>query len=450
MDRHISPGRVGGSIRVPASKSHTIRALFIALSADGTSRIGRPLESPDGRAALSFARALGAEVHTEPQDDDRAWVVTPPDRPMPPENIVDVGNSGTTLYFAIATAARVEGFAVLTGDEQIRRRPAGPLLDAVTELGATAISTRQNDCAPIVVGGGLEGGTVSIECPTSQYLSALLLAAPFAEQRTDIDVRLLNEKPYVDMTVDWLCSHGVALERDGYARFSIEPGAAFSPVDRDIPGDWSSAAFFILAAVAAQSDLFLEGLDPGDSQGDKAIVDYLAQMGVPFEWDTERLLVRGSAVETPEPVDFDLNATPDALPAMALAAAFANGNSTLGNVPQARIKETDRIAVLRRELAKVGVEAEELPDGLVVHGKGRPAAGRRVGGASGAPGAGNHGGALTGGVVDSHGDHRIAMAFAAAALGAGEAITIHNADCAEITVPGFYGLLEEMRRGAST
>ncbi len=442
MDRRISPGRIGGSIRVPASKSHTIRALFIALSADGPSRIGRPLESQDGVAALSCIRALGAQVHTEPHgpcQNDRAWIVTPTEKLLPPENVIDVGNSGTALYFAIATAARIHGFAVLTGDEQIRRRPAGPLLEALTELGATAISTRQNDCAPIVVGGGLEGGSVLIDCPTSQYLSALLLAAPFANETIRIDVGLLNERPYIDMTIDWMRSHGVPVEREGYDRFAIAPTAAFSPVEKDIPGDWSSAAFFMLAALAAQSDLRLEGLDSTDSQGDKAIVDYLAKMGVPIERTDTALLVRGSMIDAPAAVELDLNATPDALPAMALAAAFADGTSTLGNVPQARIKETDRIAVLRQELAKVGVEAEELPDGLVVHGKGRRA--------PASPGGPRPAGGIAGGEIDSHGDHRIAMAFAAAALGAGAPITIHNADCAEITVPGFFDLLDDIQRG---
>lgn len=341
-----------------------------------------------------------------------------------PDSIVDVGNSGTTLYLALAIAALGKGCSVFSGDAQIRRRSADSLLTALRGLGATAFSTRGNGCAPLVVGGPWKGGRVSLECPTSQYLSALLIAAPLAPQGTvtEIDVPLLNERPYIEMTLSYLDRQGIpyeaALDRSW---FRIPGGASYTVVDGPVAGDFSSAAFPACAAIISGGSVDLLGLDPEDTQGDKALFTMLAKMGCELQWTKSggehRLsLRRGIRFEGAE---FDLNDTPDALPALAVSACYAHGETRLVNVANARIKETDRISTMKQELQKLGARIEERPDGLVIHG-----------------------GPLSGGTVNGHEDHRVVMAMAIAALGASGPVEIEGTQAASVTYPGFLDLLE--------
>jgi len=417
----VERSALGGSVRIPGSKSHTIRAVVIASLAEGTSTIREPLDSLDTLACVRVCRGLGADIQHPhpgplPEGEGGRWVVTGTGgRLTTPADVLDVGNSGTTLYVTLSTAALGRGWSVFTGDEQTRRRPAGPLLDALLVLGADAFSTRGNGCAPIVIRGPLRGGRVAIECPTSQYLTSLLLNCPLAEGDTTIEVPLLNERPYVEMTLSWLDRQGIRYEREGFRRFHVPGGQAYKPFGRAIPGDFSSATFFLAAAAVTGCELTLLGLDRDDPQGDKAVVDYLAAMGAEVEWLPEGVRIRGRGLTGGE---FDLNATPDALPAMAVAACVAEGETRLVNVPQARIKETDRIAVMREELAKMGARVEELPDGLVVQG-----------------------GSLRGAAVDGHADHRVVMALAVAGLAAEGRTEIATAQAAAVTFPSFVDLM---------
>lgn len=200
MVQHISPATVAGRTQAPASKSHTIRALLIASLAAGVSRVDKPLESDDATSCVETCRSLGAGLTW---NDEGAYYIVDgvSGRPAAPVSTVDVGNSGTTLYLAMSTAALAEGTTTFTGDEQIQRRSAAPLLQALTDLGAPSTSNAGNGCAPLTVRGRLAGGSTSIECPTSQYLSSLLLACPLAEGDSHIEVPLLYERPYVDMTL---------------------------------------------------------------------------------------------------------------------------------------------------------------------------------------------------------------------------------------------------------
>jgi len=406
------PSRLGGSIRVPGSKSHTIRAVVVASLADGVSTIRQPLDSLDTQACVRVCRGLGAAIET-----GEAWKVTGTGGKLAtPSDVLDVGNSGTTFYVTLGMAALGRGWSVFTGDEQTRRRPAGPLLDALSALGAEGFSTRGNGCAPIVVRGPLRGGRASIECPTSQYLTSLLLNCPLAEGDSTIEVPLLHERPYVEMTLGWLDAQGIRYEREGFRLFRVPGGQGYKAFDRAVPADFSSATFFLVAAAITASDVTLLGLDRNDTQGDKAVVDYLAAMGARVEWLPDGLRIRGGGKL--EGGEFDLNATPDALPAMAVAACFASGETRLLNVPQARIKETDRLAVMRQELGKMGGRVEELPDGLVIQGTG-----------------------LNGAVVDGHGDHRVVMALAVAGLAAEGRTEVTTAEAAAVTFPNFVDLM---------
>lgn len=403
--------KLRGSVRIPGSKSHTIRAVVIASLAEGTSRIREPLDSLDTAACVGVCRGLGARIEL-----GREWAVTGTAGKLAcPENVLDVGNSGTTLYVTLSTAALGAGWAVFTGDEQTRSRPAGPLLDALRGLGAEAFSTRGNGRAPLVVRGPLVGGRVAIECPTSQYLTSLLLNCPLAQGESEIEVPKLNEQPYVEMTLGWLDGQGIGYEREGFRRFRVHGGQGYRAFDREIPGDFSSATFFLCAAAATGSEVTLLGLDRADTQGDKAVVEMLAAMGAEVEWLPGGVRIRGRGLKGGE---FDLNATPDALPAMAVVGCLASGETRLGNVPQARIKETDRLAVMRQELQKMGGRLRELPDGLVIQG-----------------------GALRGAPVDGHDDHRVVMALAVAGLAASGRTEVSGAEAAAVTFPTFIELM---------
>ncbi|HPD15772.1 MAG TPA: 3-phosphoshikimate 1-carboxyvinyltransferase [Planctomycetota bacterium] len=413
----VERSALGGSVRIPGSKSHTIRAVVIASLAEGTSTIRQPLESLDTLACVRVCRGLGAELRAEARTTN--WEVTGTGGKLaPPDNVLDVGNSGTTLYVTLGTAALGRGWSVFTGDDQTRRRPAGALLDALRALGAEAFSTRGDGRAPIVVRGPLRGGRASIECPTSQYLTSLLINCPLAEGDSTIDVPLLHEQPYVEMTLAWLDGQGIRYERDGFRQFRLPGGQRYQAFDRAVPADFSSATFFLCAAAITGSEVTLLGLDRADTQGDKAVVDHLAAMGARVEWLPDGLRLRGGDLRGGE---FDLNATPDALPAMAVAACFASGETRLVNVPQARIKETDRLAVMAQELSKMGARVTELPDGLVIQGKG-----------------------LRGAVVDGHDDHRVVMALAVAGLAASGRTEVTTAEAAAVTFPNFVDLMASL------
>ncbi len=337
-----------------------------------------------------------------------------------------MGNSGTTLSLAMTVAALADGQTEFTGDEQIRRRPVGPLLGALRQLGATARSLRHNGCAPLVVGGPLHGGHVTVECHSSQYLSSLLLGCPLAQEDTVIEVPLLNESPYVRMTMDWLQREGIAFRAaDDLSHFELPGGQSYPPFERATPADFSSATFFLVAAAVTGSTVLLKGLDMGDVQGDKAVVGMMAQMGCQVSETDDGLEVAGPGAL--KGARFDLNATPDALPSLAVAGCFAEGKTELLNVPQAREKETDRLAVMTRELCKMGGQVEELDDGLVVRHS-----------------------PLRGAQVDGHGDHRVVMALAVAGLAAEGRTVVAGAEAAAVTFPNFVDLMQsvgaQMRR----
>lgn len=409
----VQPAELSGAVTIPASKSHTIRGAIIAALAEGTSVLQRPLHSADAEAAVRACRGLGASIDQEPEQ----WRVTGVGGQVAvPEDVLDVGNSGTTLYVAAATAALADGYTVFTGDEQIRRRPVEPLLQALRDLGARAFTTRGNGCAPFVIGGPLRGGRTSIVCHTSQYLTALLLNCPLAAGDTELVVPQLSERPYVEMTLHWLRGQGLEYEASDDLQHYLIPGRqAYRAFTRAIPADFSSATFFLCAGAIGRGEITLHGLDMADPQGDKAVVGMLRQMGATVTEEAGLLRVSGGDLRG---TTLDLNATPDALPALAVTACFARGETRLVNVAQARLKETDRIAVMARELARLGADIEELPDGLVIRYS-----------------------PLRGATVHGHGDHRVVMALAVAGCFAEGHTDIDTAEAMAVTFPQFAELL---------
>jgi len=414
----VKKSRLKGTVAIPGSKSHTIRAVAIASLADGASLIRDPLDSSDTRAAVACYRALGAAIDTS---DPKCWKVSGTGgRIGIPEGIIDVGNSGTTLRVAMGSAAlaATDQSVSFTGDEQIQTRPVGPLIDSLNDLGAKCVSLKDNGKVPVEITGSLRGGKTAIAAATSQYLSSLLLCTPLASEDTEINVSLLNEPGYVQMTLDWLDKQQIEYENEQMRRFLVKGNQNYRAFDAHVAADFSSATFFLCGAVLAGDDVTLIGLDFADSQPDKAVVDYLRQMGATIDTGKSSVVVRSSRLHGAE---LDMNETPDALPAMAVTAAFAEGTTKLWNVPQARSKETDRIACMARELKKMDVKVEELPDGLIIEG-GRP------------------------GSAELHGwaDHRIVMALSLAGLNLDGQSSIDTAEAINVTFPDYVELMKSI------
>ena len=416
MKLSVSKSRLKGTVLIPGSKSHTIRAVAIASLAKGQSLIRNPLDSSDTQAAVACYRALGADIDTS---DPKLWKVTGTSGKItPPQKIIDVGNSGTTLRIAMGSAALAgtDQITAFTGDEQIQTRPVGPLMDALSNLGAKCKSLKNKGKVPVEIMGKLAGGKTSIAATTSQYLSSLLLCTPLAPKDTEIDVTLLNEPGYVQMTLDWLDKQQIEYENQQYRKFKIKGNQRYKAFDDSIPADFSSATFFLCAAAMSAEKVILLGLDFADSQPDKAVVDYLKAMGADISIDQNSVTVKTATLKGTE---LDLNKTPDALPAMAVTAAFAEGTTKLFNVAQARNKETDRIKCMAQELKKLDIKVEELPDGLIIVGSQPKSA-------------------------ELHGwaDHRIVMALSLAGINFDAPCIIDTAEAISVTFPGYVELMK--------
>lgn len=415
MRLEVEKSSLMGTVAIPPSKSHTIRAVALAALAEGSSQILNPLMSEDARAAINFYTALGARVY---QEEDRWLIEGVGDQLVAPEDVIDVGNSGTTCRIGIGSAALCRGYSVVTGDEQTRKRPMNSLLNALNDLGAEAFSTKGNGYLPAVIGGRLKGGETTVDGITSQFLTSLLINCPLADGDSLIRVTDLRERPYVDMTLRWLEKQEIMPQNENYETFRIQGGKSYLPFVEVIPADFSSATFFLCAAAITNSWIMLHGLDMEDTQGDKEVVNYLTDMGANIDVMDEGIRIRGADLQGRE---IDLNNTPDALPAMAAVGCFAWGETILKNVPHARIKETDRIANLAKNLRNLGADIEELPDGLVIRQS-----------------------VLRGAEVDGAGDHRVIMALGIAGLRAEGKTSIQNADAINVSFPTFVHLMNEL------
>lgn len=415
--------RLSGQVTIPGSKSHTIRAVAIAALAEGTSTIRRPLISNDALSAAESYSALGAEIDTTTPSQ---WTIKGTGGQITQKKkTINTGNSGTTMNFAIASAALAEKDVEfeLTGDHQIQYRPVGPVLQAINDLGAKGRCIRKNGCPPLLVSGKLTGGKTTIECKSSQYLSSLLIACPLAEGDTEITIPLLYEPDYVRITLDWLDKQGIQYEmKDDLSFFRIPGRQKYTAFDLPIPADFSSATFFLCAGVLTGDNVTIKGLDFNDSQPDKEVAEYLISMGADLSSTPDGIRVGFSELSGCE---IDMNRTPDALPAMAVTACFAEGETRLVNVPQAREKETDRIACMARELMKLGANVEELPDGLIIRG--------RAGGKNLSPAP-----------VNGHGDHRIVMAMSIAGMALEGKMTIDTAEAMNVTFPEYVTLMTQL------
>ena len=420
MTRKITPiNYLEGEITIPGSKSHTIRGIFIALLSKGRSYLYNPLESADTLAARNALKALGGKI----EEQENLWIIDGIGTKDLKSCHINVLNSGTTLYIAVAIAALTEESISFDGDSSIRKRSAENLLHALEDLGVE-IERSNGECVPFTIKGSLNTGSISLKAPTSQYLTALLLATPLAStEKIEIDLPLLYERPYIDMTMEWLKEQHIKIDTDKpYEKYTVYGNQSYEPFKKSIAGDYSSATFFLCAAAITQSKITLKNLFKDDPQGDKAILKILAEMGCEITRESaNQITITGKPLRG---LRVDLNNIPDSLPALSVLACYAEGETIIYNVENARIKETDRIKAMYTELSKLGANIKEQQDGLIIQG-GKP---------------------LQGGTIHSYHDHRIIMAFAIGALKAKGEIIIDDTSAVEVTFPSFFKELEKLSR----
>jgi 3-phosphoshikimate 1-carboxyvinyltransferase len=415
---HVESSVLHGRVVIPPSKSHSLRALLFASLATGTSRLTGIISSPDTDAMIIACRVLGANIE---QYGD-LYLVEGCSRTVPggaqqveDEALsIDVGNSGIVLRFATAVGAIGSKLMKVTGDTSIcSNRPMGELLHALQQLGVSAMSLLGNGFAPLSIQGPIRSGVAHLNGSDSQPVSALLIAAAFSEQEVELIVENPGEKPWIDLTLEWLTKLERPVWQEEYRHYRIKGGGPPLGFDYEVPGDLSSAAFPVIAALVTHSSISVANVDMNDTQGDKKLFSVLERMGAQINFSEEKgeLAVLPSQLRG---IEVDINDFIDALPILAAVATFAEGETRIYNGAVARQKECNRISVMAEELKKMGALIEELEDGLVVQGS-----------------------PLHGATFSSHGDHRVAMALAVAALGASGESCIEGIECVAKTYPEF-------------
>jgi 3-phosphoshikimate 1-carboxyvinyltransferase len=411
-------GPLDAVVRVPGSKSLTARAMVAAALASGASVLRDAAICDDTVFMADGLRALGVEVELS----GNAFRISGTGGSLGETgDTLFLGNAGTAMRFLTAVACLGRGLYVLDGSPRMRERPIQYLLDALSSLGATARSVEGNGCPPVQIEAeGIQGGVVAMRGDkSSQYFTAILLAAPYASH--DVKLRVegdLVSKPYVDMTTDVMRDFGVSVERDGYESFTVSAGQIYDSRDYIIEGDWSAASYFLAAAAITGGKVRVENVSPESRQGDKGFVQVLERMGCRSKVDPKGVEIQSSGKLGG--IDVDLNAMPDVAQTLAVTALFTEGETTIRSVANLRLKECDRISATATELEKLGATVEEFPDGLRI-----------------LPGE------LHGAEIDTYDDHRMAMSFALAGLRVPD-VVIKNPDCVTKTFPDFFKTLESI------
>jgi len=415
-----APGPVRGVVRPPGSKSYTNRALVLAALADGKSTLSGALFSDDTLHMANGLRALGFGVVGDAaarrfESTGRGGIV-PAERAS-----VFVGNSGTTARFLLPVMALGRGTYELDGNSAMQKRPMQPLLDAMAALGAEATSVRGNGCPPIHIdAAGLEGGSARMPGGvSSQYFSALLMVAPCTRRGVTLEVDgQLVSKPYLDVTAQAMQAFGVTFERDDFRKFDVKP-SVYRATHYAVEPDASAASYFFAAAAVTRGRVVVPGLGSRSLQGDLAFVRLLERMGCRVRQTETETEVEGSAEL--RGIEADMSNLSDTAQTLAAVAPFASGPTRVTGIGFIRRKETNRVAAVVTELRRLGIRADEEPDGFVVH-PGAPKPAR----------------------IETYDDHRMAMSFAVIGL-ASPGIEILDPGCVSKTFPDFFETLENLR-----
>lgn len=410
-------GPVRGTLKVPGSKSITNRALVAAALADGESVIDGALIAEDSEVMIRALAQLGVGIESR----GASVVVQGAGGPLPADRAdLDLRLSGTSIRFVTALVALGHGRFRLDGNARMRERPIQDLLDALGELGAHAVTDGGNGCPPVTVhASGLSGGTARIHGGrSSQYLSALLLAAPYATGEVRLEVAgRLQSKPFVDMTIDLMADFGVPVERDGYDAFVVRP-RRYRARRYQVEGDAMAAGYFWAAAAITGGRVRVTNLGRRTRQGDARLASVLETMGCQVRWSEDSVEVQGPrGGRLRGDLDLDLNDMPDQAQTLAVTALLADGPVRIANVGNLRIKETDRISAMAHELGRLGARVQEEDDAFTVHPLDDPP--------------------FAPVVLDTYGDHRMAMALAVAGARIPN-VVIKDPGCVSKTYPRFF------------
>ena len=422
-------------INVPPSKSHTIRALIIACLCEGESKIYNPLASADCLSTANVIPQFGAQIEFEKD----YWTVKGAGKNFhASDDVVNVGNSGSLLYFLSPVAATLDAVTIFTGDKSIRSRPVSHVADVINQLGAKSFVANPNGktCPLVVQGKAKPNKTVKTEgSVSSQYITGLMLGATRLNGTMKIKLSNPKETPYLTMTKLWLEKFGVdCFISPDFKNIKVKGGTSLKAQDVTIPSDWEAVAFPLVAAILTNSQITIENVDSSGSQGDDKIVQVLCDLGASILWDKEKNLLTVNKTEEKEFVlsaekfpsstyEIKISDFPDAICALAVAACFTKGTVVFTDIDGCRKKETDRIKVMTSELKKLGADIIDANDKLIVKGS-----------------------VLHGGLVESYDDHRVAMSLAVLglALNENESVEIKNAECCSVSFPNFYNVMKQI------
>jgi 3-phosphoshikimate 1-carboxyvinyltransferase len=411
---------LNATVRVPGSKSLTNRALLIASLAHGTTRLTNALFSDDSCYFAKALQTLGFDVRLD--EANHEMMITGLGGNIPAKQAeLFIGNAGTAARFLSAFLAIGTGDYVLDGDARMRERPIQDLIDALNQLGVELEA--KNSCPPVeIFARGIPGGKTKIAGNiSSQFLSALLMVAPYARSSVEIEVTTeLNSKPYVEMTIAMMRDFGVAVERQGYERFTVPP-ASYSPIaNYPIESDASAASYFFAAPAICGGTVRVENISRNSKQGDLGFLDILQQMGARIKEGENFIEVTG--MNTLTGVQVEMGDIPDTAQTLAVVAPFASSPTRIRGIASARVKETDRIHATCTELARLGVHVEEHEDGMTIY----PCQ------------------AFKPATIQTYKDHRMAMSFSLMGLRF-DGITIENPSCVSKTFPNYFEVLDTLR-----
>ena len=410
---------LNATVKVPGSKSYTQRALIIGALAKGKSFLRNALLSEDTECLIEALGSLGSEILNKDDDiiiNGTSGNITNPGRQ------VYLGNNGTAMRFLTGLVSLGKGVFTLAGDPRLCERPIKPLLDALKILGVDARSENGRNSPPVVVHAkGLRGGRVTLaDIDSSQYVSSLLICAPFAEKDTVIELQgHIPSLPYIDMTMEVMKEFGVEVTSKPPNRYSVKSAQRYEGRRYRIEGDVSSASYFFLAAALCRGRVRVHNINPRTLQGDIGFLPIMERLGCTVIRQDDWVEVVGGELTPGEHV-FDLGDMPDMVPTLSILAAVRPGRTVIKNVSHLRIKESNRLEALVTELRKTGVRAEERDDGLVIDGN-RP----------------------RGAEIETYDDHRIAMSFAILGLVI-PGIKIRDGNCVNKSFPGFWEELKKM------
>ncbi len=414
--------RINGEINLPGSKSVSNRALLLASLAEGETVLSNLLDSDDIRHMLNALKKLGVDFQLS--EDRSRCRVTGLGRAFVAEKAEELflGNAGTAMRPLCAALCLSQGEFTLTGEPRMEERPIGALVDALRQVGADVSYLKNEGYPPLAIKGtGLQGGKVAIDgSVSSQFLTAFLMAAPYAQQ--DVEISIIGDlvsKPYIDITLKMMAAFGVEVENHNYQRFVVKGQQVYRGAGEFlVEGDASSASYFLAAGAIKGGEVKVTGVGKKSMQGDVLFADVLAAMGAEIEWGDDFIIARSGELSA---VDMDMNHIPDAAMTIATTALFAKGTTVIRNVYNWRVKETDRLAAMATELRKVGAAVTEGHDYIEVTPPGQ----------------------LKHAAIDTYDDHRMAMCFSLVAL-SDTPVTINDPKCTSKTFPDYFERLQQL------